>query len=409
MGDKASLRRLQLSNFKLDTLLDITLAINENISTDALLKKYEKILRSDLNIGKVIVFNFNKKWSCALASGVTDNSHESINVDRDLLHIKKITNITGSTNVLLKAFDVVIPVYHKNQALAYILVGDIDEERDGISPTIKHLHFFQTLSNIIIVAIENKRLFTENIRRESIKKEMELASSMQTMLIPNPEQLPNNDKLKVAAYYHPHFEVGGDYYDFINLNENEVGFCIADVSGKGIYAALIMSNFQASLRALFTHEISLTDLASKLNRIVMNNTNGEKFITLFIARYNYNSHKLNYINAGHIPSMLLDSGTREITYLKDGCIGLGMLRDIPQIKEGEINVHKKMRLLCYTDGLVEMEDENKVEFGTNEIEKCIVLDEKMDRILEHIIQRLNHHKGRKSYFDDISIIGLEFN
>ena len=89
----------------------------------------------------------------------------------------------------------------------------------------------------MIVAIENKRLYNEHLRQESIRKEMELASRMQTNLIPNPESLPNNEKLYVAAYYHPHFEVGGDYYDCFRLNENEYGFCIADVSGKGMAAA----------------------------------------------------------------------------------------------------------------------------------------------------------------------------
>jgi phosphoserine phosphatase RsbU/P len=232
---------------------------------------------------------------------------------------------------------------------------------------------------------------------------------MQTMLIPNPDQLPNNEKLRVAAFYHPHFEVGGDYYDFIPLNENEVGFCIADVSGKGISAALIMSNLQASLRALFTPEIPLKELATKLNRIVMNNTNGEKFITIFLAKYNYSSHQLKFINAGHIPPMFLDTTDNTVRYLKEGCIGLGMLKDIPAIKEGEVVINSRAKLLCYTDGLIELEDENKVEFGTIEIEKCIILDEKMDRIIEKIIDRLNHHKGRKSYFDDISIIGFDFN
>ncbi|MBU0765936.1 MAG: serine/threonine protein phosphatase, partial [Bacteroidetes bacterium] len=96
----------------------------------------------------------------------------------------EITNLTTSGHTLLSFFDVVIPVFHKDKALAYVLIGDIEEERDGISPTIKHLHFIQTLTNIIIVAIENKRLYRETIRQESIRKELELASNMQSMLIP---------------------------------------------------------------------------------------------------------------------------------------------------------------------------------------------------------------------------------
>jgi len=307
----------------------------------------------------------------------------------------------------LANFDVVIPVFHKAVPLAFVLLGDIEEERDGISPVIKHLHFFQTLTNIIIVAIENKRLYNEHIRQESIRKEMELASRMQTNLIPNPETLPNNEKLYVAAYYHPHFEVGGDYYDCFKLNENEYGLCIADVSGKGMAAALIMSNFQASLRALFTTEINLNTLATRLNSIVMTNTNGEKYITVFLAKLNTDTKTLSYINAGHIPPALYIPG-KGIQYLKEGCTGFGMLQDIPKIKVGEIVVTAGSKLLLYTDGLVEMENENNIEFGTADIEKYLQSEDNMDHSIWKIIQRLNIYKGRKAYFDDISILGIKF-
>jgi sigma-B regulation protein RsbU (phosphoserine phosphatase) len=307
----------------------------------------------------------------------------------------------------LAMFDVVIPVFHKAMPLAYVLLGDIEEERDGISPVIKHLHYFQTLTNIIVVAIENKRLYNEHIRQESIRKEMELASRMQTNLIPNPDTLPNNENLYVAAYYHPHFEVGGDYYDCMRLNQNEYGFCIADVSGKGMAVALIMSNFQASLRALFTSEINFSSLVNRLNGIVMTNTNGEKYITVFLAKYNTETKKLFYINAGHIPPALYLPGS-EIQYLKEGCTGLGMLQDIPKINVGELTIKSGTKLLLCTDGLVEMENESNIEFGTSEIERYLKSEDNMDNAIWKIIQRLNIYKGRKSYFDDISILGIKF-
>ena len=103
--------------------------------------------------------------------------------------------------------------------------------------------------------LENIRLFKESVKQEAFKKELELASKMQYMLIPSRKILPRTKTLFVDSFYHPHFEVGGDYYDFIQLNEKEFGFCIADVSGKGIPAALLMSNFQACLRTM----VSQTD------------------------------------------------------------------------------------------------------------------------------------------------------
>ncbi|HNV96173.1 MAG TPA: PP2C family protein-serine/threonine phosphatase [Bacteroidales bacterium] len=407
MTEKASLKRLQLSNFKLEALLSITLSINENLSTQALLSKYENIIRKDLGIGKVVLFNYNKKWQCILASGLKDDNYLTIQVESDLLPFREITNLTISQYPKLQGFDVVIPVFHKSVPLAFVLLGDIEEERDGISPIIKHLNFFQTLTNILVVAIENKRLYTENIQQESIKKELDLARQMQSMLIPHPDALPKNNFLYVTSYYQPHYEVGGDYYDFFYLNEFEVGFCIADVSGKGISAALLMSNFQASLRALFTTDIELNQLICRLNGIINNNTKGEKFITAFIGKYNIQTRMLKFINAGHNPPLLFIP-QNEYQYLKTGCAGLGMLPEIPQINIGSIIIPQNARLVCYTDGLVEMENELHEEFGTKEMEQMVEKEDNLDLFVWKIIQRVNVYRGKMPFFDDISLLCIEF-
>ncbi|PKP19211.1 MAG: serine/threonine protein phosphatase [Bacteroidetes bacterium HGW-Bacteroidetes-21] len=408
MIEKASLKRLQLSNFKLEALLNVTLAINQNMSTDRLLKLYEKIIREDLNIGKVILYTFNNGWNIILSSGVTEETYSKIVPERELVPVLEITNLVNTENQNLSAFDVIIPVFHKHLPLAYVLLGDIDEERDGISPVIKHLHFFQTLSNVIVVAIENKRLYKEIIQQETLKKEMELASQVQTMLIPNPDSLPNNEHISFSAFYQPHFDVGGDYYDVFELSDIEYGFCIADVSGKGISAALIMSNFQASIRALFTNEMDISALLHRLNRIVMQTTNGDKFITLFVAKYNTKTRELIYVNAGHVPPILYNNVTKATTYLSMGCPGLGMLTEIPSINLGSVSIPAGSRLICFTDGLQEAENDKGVEFGNNEIEMCLRVEPEIDKVLWKIIQRVNAFRGRKSLFDDISLIGVKF-
>ena len=178
--------------------------------------------------------------------------------------------------------DIIIPVYNNNVHLAFVFIGDIDEEGQGMSPVLKHLNFIQTISSIIIVAIENIRLFNESLRQEALKKELELAAKMQGLLIPDNDQMPKNPKIIVNGFYYPHYEVGGDYYDCLKLSETKTGFCIADVSGKGMAAAILMSNFQASLRALLTHDINLVALINKLNSIVAVIAAGEKFITCLL-------------------------------------------------------------------------------------------------------------------------------
>ncbi|HPH16233.1 MAG TPA: hypothetical protein PK029_03615, partial [Bacteroidales bacterium] len=250
VSDLASLRKLKLSNFKLNSLLEITQAINENLSTDDLLEKYEKILCHELSIGKLYILIKNVQWESILLTGISedfiDNPQEI--VDSFLYKFDEITSISLLNEYPFQIFDIIIPVFHKDSPVAYVLIGDIEEEREGLSPIIKHLKYIQTITNIIVVAIENKRLYKESIEKEAYKKELEVASRMQAMLIPSSDSLPKNNHLNVAAYYRPHSQVGGDYYDFISLNNQEFGFCIADVSGKGVSAAILMSNFQANVR-----------------------------------------------------------------------------------------------------------------------------------------------------------------
>ncbi len=408
MSAKASLNRLQLSNFKLDVLLRITLSINENTPVNQLLDEFRSILCDDLNIGKVLMFSYNQKWERILMSGVHRTVAEGIRVETDLQYYKQITNLSVALNPYLEMFDVIIPVYHHELPIAYIIIGDIDEERAGMSPTIKHLHFIQTLANIIVVAIENRRLFDENVRQEALKKELELASRMQTMLIPSPALLPNNLKLHVAAYYLPHFEVGGDYYDWLKLSDTEYGFCIADVSGKGISAALLMSNFQANIRALFSANLSLSQTVAKLNDRVMENANGEKFITLFIGRYNSDTRQLEYINAGHNPPVFYDNSTKEIAQLSTGCMGVGMFDVIPKISVGTLIAAPGSKLICFTDGIVELENDKKEQFGTAAIEKQMKLGQEMNIDIDNIIDVLYEHKGNNDFFDDITMLGIAF-
>lgn len=395
-------KQLQLGKLKLETLLDITQGINNNLTNIELLNIYKTVLHKDLKIGKLLLFRFEKKnWKEELSIGIKSNN---INVTEDLIKIKKIEVISDDRNKSLKNFDVILPVFHKSAPIAYVLLGDFDGEKIEVSPIIKHLSFIQTLTNIIIVAVENKRLSKENIDQIAAKKEMELASEMQTMLFP--KELPNNDKIEVAARYNPHYLVGGDYYDFIELNSDEVAFCIADVSGKGVPAALLMSNFQASLRALIKRTASLSELVTELNNNVLANANREKFITAFIGKYNLKTRNLQYINAGHNPPLLLIGN--HFKALSDGCTILGMFDNLPALTEKNISIPIDSILTCYTDGVVEQPDSEKKEFGIGGLEKAILLskEKSTNEIIEYISNQLLEFKKDTAYLDDIALLCL---
>ncbi|PJA06605.1 MAG: serine/threonine protein phosphatase [Flavobacteriales bacterium CG_4_10_14_0_2_um_filter_32_8] len=404
MQTKNIKKRLQLGKFKLDTLLNITKGINNNLSKSELLDLYKNILLDELKIGKLLLFSFNnKEWKQELCLGTIC---DSINVIEDLLGIKEIELISNPKNDKLKIYDVIVPVFHKSKPLAYLLIGDFDGEKIEVSPIIKHLSFIQTLTNIIIVAIENKRLYKENIDQIAIKKEMELASEMQALLFP--KNLKNYKEIEVAAHYHPHHLVGGDYYDFIELNSDEVAFCIADVSGKGVPAALLMSNFQASLRALIKRTSSLSELVIELNRNILANANREKFITAFIGKYNIKTRNLQFINAGHNPPLLLVG--HQIKTLFEGSTILGVFENLPSVTEKNIILPKGAIIACYTDGVVEQINEKDEEFGIENLELSLIQNKNnsVENMVQAISKKLNDFRKDVDYNDDIALLYLRF-
>jgi phosphoserine phosphatase RsbU/P len=396
--------RLKISRFKLDSLLDITLSINANLPTEELLAKYEYILRYSLGIGKILIFKRSDTWECLLNGGFPQH-FESIDVESTLLGITEI--FFGAPELGLEGVDIIVPVYNNNVHLAFVFIGDIEEEGEGMSPVLKHLNFIQTLSSIIIVAVENIRLFNESLRQEALRKELELAAKMQKMLIPDNEQMPKNPKFIVTGFYYPHYEVGGDYYDCIKLSDTKTGFCIADVSGKGISAAILMSNFQASLRALFTHEIDLVTLVNKLNSIVVVNAAGEKFITLFVARYDFETGILEYINAAHNPPVLYNTVTGSTIHLETSCVGIGMLDEIPLVEKSEIAITGYSKIVCYTDGLSELKGEDGKDIGTRIIIKNISNKIPVEMNIREMIRELGLPDDNPSTFDDVSIIAAD--
>ena len=405
MKDKRHLsNRFKISKFKLDSLLDIATSINANLPTEELLSKYESILRDSLGIGKILILKRSNTWECLMNEGFPKHL-ETIDVESKLLDYDDITYV--SAEMEFEGVDIILPVFNNNVHLAFIFIGDIEEEGEGMSPVLKHLTFIQTISTIIIVAIENIRLHKESLRQEALKKELELAARMQKMLIPDNSHMPRNHQIIVTGFYYPHYEVGGDYYDCIKLSDTKTGLCIADVSGKGMSAALLMSNFQASLRALLTADIHLETLIHKLNSIVNSNAAGESFITFFIARYDHREKTFEYINAAHNAPVLYYTESNEVVYLDSTCVGLGMLDEIPVAYITEVRIKGYSKLICYTDGLSELKGEDGKDIGTREIVRHISNNDPVEKNLEKMFRYLGIPDTNPYLFDDVSIIAAD--
>ncbi len=397
--------KVKQRDFKLNALLEITAAINANLSVGSLLEQYERVLREHLSIEKIILFTKEETWRCILRFGVQQGEIKEIISDDFFTKNKDISLTTGRSK---ESFDLAIPIVQNGQTIAYVLAGDNSEHEIRMSPVIKHMRFIQTITNILVVAIQNRQLQEENIRQERVKKELELAAEMQAILLPH--HLPKNKNYEVSAFYKAHQQVGGDYYDFMELTEDEVMFCMADVSGKGVSAAFLMANFQAYLRSIFAYNKgSLTEIVTELNTRVMQTALGEKYITLFLGVYNKSTRLLRYVNCGHNPPLVGDSNgyTQQ---LKLGTIGLGMFEELPKVVEGNIMLEPGSIIVCYTDGLVETENLNKEEYGTDRLEKVLLafFKDGISIINDTIMQSLNDFKGEAPYNDDLAILSCRF-
>ncbi len=395
---------LQAKNTQLHWLLQITKAINYNFSTKQLLDVYEHVLHSQLKVEKFALLINDEQWKCALLSG-TDKGLNNFDIDKIIEELNKLHNLETEHKLWINNFETILPVYHKEQLLAYALIGGLS---NSVIPKKNELcSFIHTITNLIVVAIENNHIASEKIRQAGIRKELDLAAQMQTMLFP--VKLPMSNLYEIHATYLPHQEVGGDYYDFIQVNENEFVFCMADVSGKGIPAALLMANFQANLHALVLHTSSLSELIKLLNDKVYQSAKGEKFITFFLGRYNILTRQLHYINAGHNPPFLIHE--KVVYMLNDGSTGLGMFEELPFINQGKVFIPPNAMLHCYTDGVTDVENESGSEFGMQRLQEFLTERKQlfnMKHLHQQLIDTLSSFKENKNYTDDITLLSCWF-
>ncbi len=391
-------RDIGLKQLQINSLLTITQAINENVPADDLFRMYGAFLRFEMAIRKMaLFFREGTGWECKTSSGVDEALlHNDITVDLD--KIRTTQGLSDNTHPLFSEFDLVIPVMHKNTAIAYAFLGGFRDEDDVYSK----VQFVTTITNVIAVAIENKRLFKSQIQQQIVNREVELAAEIQQALVPN--RLPSGDSYQLSSIYKPHFAVGGDYYDVVEFPDGQIAFCIADITGKGVSAALLMANFQANFRALVSRRPALEELVKEMNAAVFNVTQGDKFITFFIAKYESATRTLHYVNAGHTPPFLITNG--EAIPLKNGCTSLGWLPELPFMEIGGICLTDEAIIFSYTDGLTEVRNSEGDEFGEDSLIPFLVENSHLDAkaLNTKLLKHVEAFRGREPWPDDITVL-----
>ena len=394
---------IAVKELQLHWLLQISKAINYNLPVNQLFQIYESILRDHLKVQKLALFIHDDRWHHTLSYGVEytllpEHVEERLNE----LNIATLANLQMPEWV--QGFESIVPVLHNQKPLANAFIGNIAHQH--IASLKEVMPFIHTITNIIVVAIENQRLGKEAIKQAKHQKELELAARMQSMLFP--AKLPANTRIDIAATYLPHQQVGGDYYDYIELNKDEILICLADVSGKGISAALLMSNFQANLNALAKHFTTLKEMTIELNESVNKTAKGEKFITVFLALINTKTNFITYINAGHNQPILFCDN--QFALLSTGTTGLGMFEQLPFLNEGMIEFPPGATLFCYTDGIVEQENERGDSFGMEKMMELISKNQDaftMKDLHFRIVDEFVKFSMRTESLDDVTLLSCK--
>ncbi len=256
------------------------------------------------------------------------------------------------------------PLMHKSEMRGMILVGG----RFGPEPFRENdLKFLDAIGNTAMSPLENARLVGEKIARERLEEELAIAKNIQIGLLPKTE--PSCSGFDFHGMNVSSLQVGGDYYDFITIDEDRIAFAIGDVSGKGVGASLLMANLQASLHAMIDADKPLSAIVAKINNIIYQNTPLDKFITFFVGIIDTSKHEMTYVNAGHNPPYIFTDGG-ELKTLEVGGLILGMMPDVP-FEQETVKLASGDWLLLFTDGVNEAMNEEGEEFEEYRIEDFI--------------------------------------
>src|SRR5688572_8198031 len=396
-------QELNLKQLELSALLEVTQAINNNLPEKALYKIYHFTLLAQLKISRLTLFVRDELWECKVCFGVqTDYVKQQL--PEEIKAVREITSMNKlNVDKKWRDFDQVIPVIQDGKVLAYVLIGNIHPYYSNLGA----LSFIQTLSNILIVAMENHKMTRQRLAQEAMRNEIRIAREVQSMLFP--KSLPNDQDIVIHASYIPHSTIGGDYYDYIKIDDDQFLVCIADVSGKGVPASLLMSNFQAGLRTILRQTSDLHTVVSELNHLIYRNAIAEKFITSFFAIYNRKTRKLHYVNAGHnAPVLLYENNTHHL--LNEGCTMLGIFEELPFMSVTEVTIPHKAVLLCYTDGLTEVFNVHEDEFGLDNTIRFLQHSRFMNLQTLHgeLLKEIKDFCQGADFEDDMTLLSCRF-
>jgi predicted permease len=322
-------------------------------------------------------------------------------------HLPEIETLEGA------GVCVAIPLRISRELVGVMLVG-APEGREAF--TAGETQLFDGAAGVFAMLIENARLNERALEQEKVRRDLSLAAEVQQRLLPG--EVPAVEIAEFAAASLPARSIGGDYYDFFEVGDRRIGIALADVSGKGIAAALIVSVVQTSLRMITSQgDISLPRLTERLNEFLYRTTPGNKYATFFCAQLDAESRQLRYVNAGHNPPLLLrgagpgaaeSGGVPEVHELAVGGAVVGMLPGLTY-EEGTVDLGPGDVLLAFTDGVTEAHSPDEKEFGEERLNDLLrqVAHLPASGIAARVSEALKGWIHDAEQFDDLTFVVMK--
>lgn len=379
----ASLRRIvdtataQEQIVRLRTIVEASKLINSSIEADDLFNSILSVARVELDVerGTLYFVDDQKQEIWSKVAGELESKEIRLPIGKGLAGT---VAATGEGIILHDAyadprFDrsqdqktgyrtrsmLCVPIRNRENRVVGVLQL-LNKRHGSFGP--RDLEFLDSMSDHMAIAMENARLHIDIIEKKRMERELQLGQEIQSRLFPKP---PSDIKgIELDARSIPCFEVGGDYYDFLELPDGDLGIAVGDVSGKGVAAALIMSSIQAALRVAAPLEPRLASLIARLNALLFRMAGGRKYATFFFGRLNPVTGELRYVNAGHNPPFIISDGTLDQIHSTGRPIGI--LPDA-SYEEGMVVLPQGATLFLYTDGLNEAATEEEEEYGMDRL------------------------------------------
>ncbi len=298
--------------------------------------------------------------------------------------------------------DLIVPMQIKGETKGLILLG---KRKSELGYSKSDVEFVSSLGSLAIISIENARLFKETLEKQRLEKDLETARNIQNNLLP--KTIPVLPNFEISAFNRSARMVGGDYYDIVKLDSNRILFAIADVSGKGVPAALLMANIQAFLKSICKMNLPLAEATNLLNDLVAENTTMGSFITFFWGILDNEKHELTYVNAGHNPPLLVRDS--QITKLKKGGMILGVMQTTIQYISETVTLESGDALVLFTDGITEAMNTKWEEFSDERLEELVRLkyQEDSQNLLSHIKTDVENFTKGAEQSDDITSLVIK--